>query len=130
MVKEKETDSNDAFPKIHNEDLNASEVPCSIANPLNSLMQTISEQAGPGLFLDICAGANRPLSLAIMQAGGNVCTFDILVHREDNLLSDECYEALLRLSCSRQVRYGCGSPLCCEYSRLKLRPGFLRPCGP
>ncbi len=130
MVKEKETDSNDAFPKIHNEDLNASEVPCSIANPLNSLMQTISEQAGPGLFLDICAGANRPLSLAIMQAGGNVCTFDILVHREDNLLSDECYEALLRLSCSRQVRYGCCSPLCCEYSRLKLRPGFLRPCGP
>ena len=22
-----------------------------------------------------------------MQAGGNVCTFDILVHREDNLLN-------------------------------------------
>ena len=85
-------------------------------------MQSISEQAGPGLFLDICAGANRPLSSAIMQAGGNVYTFDILVHKEDNLLDDECYEALLRLSCSRQVRYGCGSPSCCEYSRLKLRP--------
>ncbi len=58
-----------------------------------------------------------------MQAGGNVCTFDILIHKEDNLLNDECYEALLRLSCSRQVRYGCGSPSCCEYSRLKLKPG-------
>ena len=82
-----------------------------------------SKQAHAGLFLDICAGSNRPLSSAIMQAGGTVCTFDILVHKEDNLLNDGSYEALLRLSCSRQVRYGCGSPSCCEYSRLKLKPG-------
>ena len=86
-------------------------------------MQTISEQAGAGLFLDICTGANRPLSSAIMQERGTVCTFDILVHNEDDLLNDGCHEALLRLSCSRQVRYGCGSPSCCEFSRLKLKPG-------
>ena len=52
-----------------------------------------------------------------------MCTFDILIRSEDNLLNDESYEALLRLSCSRQVRYGSGSPSCCEYSRLKLKPG-------
>ena len=52
-----------------------------------------------------------------VQAGGNVCAFDILIHKEDNLLNDDSYEALLRLSCSRQIRYGCGSPSCCEYSR-------------
>ena len=118
-----QSDSNDVFPKIPDENLGVSDVPHSIPNPSNSLIQTISEQSGPGLFLDICAGANRPLSSAIMQAGGNVCTLDILVHREDNLLNDESYEALLRLSCSRHVRYGCGSPSCCEYSRLKLKPG-------
>ena len=104
-------------------DLMNDNIPLSISNPANLQMQLISEHAGPGLFLDICAGYNRPLSSAIMQAGGTVCTFDILVHQEDNLLNDASYEALLRLSCSRQVSYGCGSPSCCEYSRLKLRPG-------
>ena len=98
-------------------------IPFAVSNPSNLHMQRISEQAGTGLFLDICAGSNRPLSSAIMQTGGLVCTFDILVHQEDNLLNDESYEALLRLSCSHQVRYGCGSPSCCEYSRLKLKPG-------
>ena len=104
-------------------DFEIGNIPFAVSNPANLRMQTISEQAGTGLFLDICAGSNRPLSSAIMQAGGTVCTFDILVHKEDNLLNDESYEALLRLSCSRQVRYGCGSPSCCEYSRLKLKPG-------
>ena len=104
-------------------DFEIGNIPLAVSNPANLRMQEISEQAGTGLFLDICAGSNRPLSSAIMQAGGTVCTFDILVHKEDNLLSDESYEALLRLSCSRQVRYGCGSPSCCEYSRLKLKPG-------
>ena len=55
-------DSNDVFPKIRNEDLGVSDIPHSIPNPSDSLMQTISEEAGPGIFLDICAGANRPLS--------------------------------------------------------------------
>ena len=65
----RQSDSNHVFPKIPNQDLGVPDIPHSIPNPSDSLMQTISEQAGPGLFLDICAGVNRPLSSAIMQAG-------------------------------------------------------------
>ena len=99
------------------------DIPPSMSNQSNIHIQKVSETAGPGIFLDICSGVNHPLSSAILQAGGSVCTFDILIRSEDNLLNDESYEALLRLSCSRQVRYGSGSPSCCEYSRLKLKPG-------
>ena len=99
------------------------DIPPSMSNQSNIHIQKGSETAGPGIFLDICSGVNHPLSSAILQAGGSVCTFDILIRSEDNLLNDESYEALLRLSCSRQVRYGSGSPSCCEYSRLKLKPG-------
>ena len=53
----------------------------------------------------------------------DVCTFDILVHSQDDILDDTRYELLLRLACSRQVAYAAGSPSCNEYSRLKLRPG-------
>ena len=64
------------------QDFEIGNIPFSVSNPANLRMQTISEQAGTGLFLDICAGSNRPLSSAIMQAGGTVCTFDILVHNK------------------------------------------------
>ena len=43
-------------------------------------------------FLDICAGASRPLSLAILALHGDVCSFDILLHPSDNLLSDSAYD--------------------------------------
>ena len=116
-------DNNSDNSQISRIDIDTAAIPSMIPNQANVAIQKISEQSSPGIFLDICAGANHPLSSAILQAGGSVCTFDILIHTEDNLLNDESYEALLRLSCSRQVRYGSGSPACCEYSRLKLRPG-------
>ena len=99
------------------------DIPPSISNQSNIDIQKFPKQQAQEYFLDICSGVNHPLSSAILQAGGSVCTFDILIRNEDNLLNDESYEALLRLSCSRQVRYGSGSPSCCEYSRLKLKPG-------
>ena len=73
-------------------------------------------------FLDICAGASRPLSSAILALHGDVCSFDILLHPSDDLLSDTAYERLLRLASSGLIAYGCGSPACRDYSRLKLRP--------
>ena len=73
-------------------------------------------------FLDICAGASRPLSSAILALHGDVCSFDILLHPSDDLLSDSSYERLLRLASSGLIAYGCGSPACRDYSRLKLRP--------
>ncbi len=73
-------------------------------------------------FLDMCAGASRPLSSAILALNGDVCSFDILLHSSDDLLSDTAYERLLRLASSGLIAYGCGSPACRDYSRLKLRP--------
>ena len=73
-------------------------------------------------FLDICAGASRPLSSAILALHGDVCSFDILLHPSDDLLPDAAYERLLRLASSGLIAYGCGSPACRDYSRLKLRP--------
>ena len=73
-------------------------------------------------FLDICAGASRPLSSAILALHGDVCSFDILLHPSDDLLSDPACERLLRWASSGLIAYGCGSPACRDYSRLKLRP--------
>ena len=86
-------------------------------------MEAITTKAGSRIFLDICAGYQRPLSSSLKKFGCDVCTFDILAHSEDDLLNDNRYELLLRLACSRQVAYSAGSPSCNEYSRLRLRPG-------
>ena len=73
-------------------------------------------------FLDICAGASRPLSSAVLNLQGDICSCDILLHSSDDLLSDTAYERLLRLASSGIIAYGCGSPACRDYSRLKHRP--------
>ena len=98
-------------------------IPRSPSNPLAITMEAITSTAGSRIFLDICAGYQRPLSSSLQKFDCDVCAFDILVHSEDDLLDDNRYELLLRLACSRQVAYSAGSPSCNEYSRLKLRPG-------
>ena len=77
------------------------------------------------LFLDICSGATRPLSMAVLALGCDVLSFDILILLDESmdLLCDDSYEQLLRICSSGQVGYGSSSPACCHYSRLKLRPG-------
>ncbi len=97
-------------------------IPRSMSNHLAIAMESVASAAGSRIFLDLCAGFQRPLSSALKQFGCDVCTFDTLVHSEDDLLDDTPYELLLRLACSRQVAYAAGSPSCNEYSRLKLRP--------
>ena len=76
------------------------------------------------IFLDICSGATRPLSAAILANNGSVMSFDILLDQRMDLLNDQSYEQLLRICTSGQVAYGAASPSCAHYSRLKLhRPG-------
>ena len=75
------------------------------------------------IFLDICSGTTRPLSVAALALGCDVLSFDILLDESMDLLRDDSYEQLLRLCSSGQVGYGSASPACCHYSRLKLRPG-------
>ena len=75
------------------------------------------------IFLDICCGIQAPLSAAVRQLSGDILQFDILIHSTDDLLDNQCYESLLRVCASGIVAYAGASPSCCEYSRLKLRPG-------
>ena len=74
-------------------------------------------------FFDICSGVTRPLSKALLDLGGDVLSFDILLHESMDLLQDDTYEQLLRICSSGQVGYGSASPACAHYSRLKLLPG-------
>ena len=75
------------------------------------------------LFLDICCGIQSPLSCAIMEFQGDTLRFDILLHNADDLLNDTSFERLLRVCASGIIAYAGASPSCCEYSRLKLKPG-------
>lgn len=77
----------------------------------------------PRLFLDICCGIQSPLSCAIMEFQGDTLRFDILLHTADDLLDDTSFERLLRVCASGIIAYAGASPSCCEYSRLKLKPG-------
>lgn len=84
---------------------------------------TVMVENGNRIFLDVCA---RALSSAILALGGDVCSYDILVHSSDDLLCDSSYEQLLRVASSGIVAYGCGLPACRDYSRLKLKPNGPR----
>ena len=75
------------------------------------------------LFLDICCGHRGPLSSSVMSLGGDVVQFDILIHSGDDLLDDVTFARLMKLASSGIIAYCACSPSCCEYSRLKLKPG-------
>ncbi|CAL1140530.1 unnamed protein product [Cladocopium goreaui] len=65
---------------------------------------TLEEQPTDArLFLDICSGATRPLSAAILAQQGNVLSFDILLDKRMDLLNDQSYEQLLRICSSGQA---------------------------
>ena len=68
--------------------------------------------SGKRLFLDICAGATRPLSQAALQAGMHVLSVDPLCAGQLDLFNDLHYEQLLRLSFSGPVWFACASPPC------------------
>ena len=98
-------------------------IPRSVSNVLAISLETTISQVGSRIFLDLCAGYQRPLSSSLTHFRCDVCTFDILVHSQDDILDDTRYEFLLRLACSRQVAYAAGSPSCNAYFEITSR-GF------
>ena len=90
---------------------------------LPSCPQAPTLVSGTRLFLDICAGATRPLSQAALQAGVHVLSVDPLCAGQLDLFNDLRYEQLLRLSFSGAVWFACASPPCGDFSTIKLRPG-------
>ena len=98
-----------------------SKVPTTTPERLDTIQQ---ESSCPSrIFLDICSGSNRPLSKAILAQGGDVCSVDILLCQDYDLLNDAFYLKLLRLAASGRIAYAACSPSCNEYSVLKLKPG-------
>ena len=80
----------------------------------------------PGFFLDICCGANAPLSESLRMSGVQCVCVDALGSEPLDLLNDKTYDNLLRLAFSGIIRMAHAAPPCKEYSRLKLRPGGPR----
>ena len=75
------------------------------------------------LFLDISAGATRPMFQAAWQAGMHVLSVDPLCASQLDLFNYSHYEQLLKLSFSGAVWLACVSPPCGDFSTIKLRPG-------
>ena len=97
--------------------------PASSISPSISQSHPILDQAlrtGSRIFLDICAGASRPVSSALLKIGFAVLSFDILLNSQVDLLDNSAFESL-RLASSGQVGYGSASPSCNDYSRIKLK---------
>ena len=69
--------------------------------------------AGGGkIFLDLCAGASRPLSSAALLASFMVLSVDTLCGDALDLLCDSTFELLLRICFSGVVWFACASPPC------------------
>ena len=81
---------------------------------------------GMKIFVDICSGADKPLTTAVAAMGLPALAIDLLVDPRMDLLDDSFYEQLLRLCGSGVVGYTGAAPSCTEYSLLKLRPGGPR----
>ena len=102
---------------------------------INTVSQDIlsASHSGSRIFLDLCSGASRPLSQAILATGHDVLSLDLLLQPAFDILSDSHYESVLRLAASGQVGYAGASPPCRHYSRLKLQnddgPPALRTPG-
>ena len=63
-----------------------------VSSPQGSPALPDFNQGNAKIFLDICSGATRPLSSAILAQQGNVLAFDILLDARMDLLNDQSYE--------------------------------------
>ena len=64
----------------------------------------------PGFFLDICCGANAPLSESLRKSGIQCVCVDALGSEPLDLLNDRTYDSLLRLAFSGIVRMAHAAP--------------------
>ena len=97
------------------------EVPPVLASSWGPLTPVLT--ATHRIFLDVCSGVSRPLSVAMQSHNCDILSFDVLLDSKCDLFDDVIFERLLRICASGIVGYNANSPSCKEYSRLKLRPG-------
>ena len=100
------------------------EVPSTLSSSWGTLTPILT--ANKRIFLDICSGVSRPLSVAMQFHKCDILSFDVLLDSTCDLFDDIVFERLLRICASGIVGYNANAPSCKEYSRLKLRPNGLR----
>ena len=118
-------DTGDITTEHQHTQLSQTTIPSALYNASQDLLTPWS-CTGTKIFLDICSGADCPLSTAVRAMGLPALSIDILLDSRMDLLHDQFYEQLLRLSGSGVIGYAAASPSCTEYSLLKLRPGGPR----
>ena len=87
-----------------------------------AIVQSVLQQSSR-IFLDICSGAEKPLSSAVQELGFPTLAVDILLDSSMDILDNTFFEQLLFICGSGVVGYCAASPCCSEYSRLKLFGG-------
>ena len=118
-------DNGDITMEHQHTQISQTTIPSALYNVSQDLLTPWS-CTGTKIFLDICSGADCPLSTAVRAMGLPALSIDILLDSRMDLLHDQFYEQLLRLSGSGVIGYAAASPSCTEYSLLKLRPGGPR----
>ncbi|CAE7760874.1 unnamed protein product, partial [Symbiodinium sp. KB8] len=83
----------------------------------------------PGFFLDICCGANAPLSESLRKSGIQCVCVDALGSEPFDLLNDRTYDSLLRLAFSGIVRMAHVSQKLMYRSVCILRAVFASGAG-
>ena len=73
-------------------------------------------------FLDVCAGAQAPLSTALQRLGVSTLAIDPLLDSGMDLRNDAFFDHLLRICASKSVALAHAAPPCGEYTRAKLLP--------
>ena len=88
-------------------------------------------QQSSRIFLDICSGAEKPLSSAVQELGFPTLAVDILLDSSMDILDNTFFEQLLFICGSGIVGYCAASPCCSEYSRSALCHPHTKPArGP
>ena len=91
--------------------------------PSSPVLNHSALQQSSRIFLDICSGAEKPLSSAVQELGFPTLAVDILLDSSMDILDNTFFEQLLFICGSGVVGYCAASPCCSEYSRLKLFGG-------
>ena len=90
-------DNGDITMEHQHTQISQTTIPSALYNVSQDLLTPWS-CTGTKIFLDICSGADCPLSTAVRAMGLPALSIDILLDSRMDLLHDQFYEQLLRLS--------------------------------
>ncbi len=84
------------------------EIPSVLTSSWGTLTPVLT--ATKRIFLDVCSGVSRPLSVAMQSHGCDILSFDVLLDSQCDLFDDVTFERLLRICASGIVGYNANAP--------------------